>query len=115
MIGLSGGAMDGIDDPLIRRLVSIIVEAVSPEKVILFGSRAKGVARPDSDYDFLIIKPSIENEREISSAVYRALYRFPEHVSVDIVAIDAAKFERRRHDTGMIYEEADSRGIVVYG
>jgi uncharacterized protein len=41
---------------LLKQMVEIIVETVAPNKIILFGSRAKGMARADSDYDFMICK-----------------------------------------------------------
>ena len=102
-------------DTRIAGLVDLIVKAVHPEKIILFGSRAGPTARPDSDYDFLVIKSGIENERDVSRAVYRALFRYPEAVSVDIVAVDSAKFDDRKNDPWCIYKEANESGIIVYG
>lgn len=40
---------------LLDEMTKIIVEVADPEKVILFGSRARGTAGPHSDYDFLIV------------------------------------------------------------
>jgi UTP:GlnB (protein PII) uridylyltransferase len=42
----------------IQEMVRQIVEAVHPDKIILFGSHARGEAGPDSDVDLLIIAPS---------------------------------------------------------
>src|SRR6266545_3077422 len=44
-------------DPAITRLLSIIVDELRPLQVWLFGSRAEGRARPDSDYDILVVLP----------------------------------------------------------
>src|SRR5947199_10602378 len=44
-----------ISDPVVERVVKIIAEAIHPQKIILFGSRAQGTARPDSDLDLVII------------------------------------------------------------
>ena len=41
--------MARVDDTLLRRMTAAIVEAADPERVILFGSRARGDAGPDSD------------------------------------------------------------------
>jgi predicted nucleotidyltransferase len=46
------------DDPILQEIVRRIVAAVDPDKIILFGSRARGDAKPDSDYDILILAPS---------------------------------------------------------
>jgi predicted nucleotidyltransferase len=107
--------MEAIVDSQIAGLVAVIVKAVNPDTIILFGSRARATARPDSDYDFLVVKSGIENEREVSRAVYRALFRYPEPASVDIVAVDADKFEKRKDDPWCIYKEANETGTVVYG
>ena len=56
-------------DEIVRR----IVEAVDPDRIILFGSRARGDADPDSDYDILIIAPSSLPPGQRTVPVYRAL------------------------------------------
>ena len=45
---------EAVLDEIVRRLV----EAVDPDRIILFGSRARGDHRPDSDVDLLLVKPS---------------------------------------------------------
>jgi predicted nucleotidyltransferase len=44
--------------PILDELVARIRDAVQPERIVLFGSRARGTARPQSDFDILIIAPS---------------------------------------------------------
>lgn len=46
------------DEKLLNEAVARIVAAGEPLQVILFGSRARGDAHPDSDYDFLVIEES---------------------------------------------------------
>ena len=45
----------------IKETVSPIAMRYGVSKVLLFGSRARGEARPDSDYDFLISKGKVDN------------------------------------------------------
>ena len=47
-----------VTDELLQEGVRRILSAGSPLKIILFGSRARGTARPDSDLDLLIIEES---------------------------------------------------------
>ncbi|MBP8952465.1 MAG: nucleotidyltransferase domain-containing protein [Armatimonadetes bacterium] len=56
-------------DEIVRR----IREAVDPDKIILFGSRARGDAGPDSDYDILIIAPSDQPRWRRSAPLYSTL------------------------------------------
>ncbi len=45
-------------DASLQEMIHRIVATGNPQKIILFGSRARGGARPDSDYDLLLIEPS---------------------------------------------------------
>lgn len=45
-----------VTDQLIQEMTDIIVRGVNPRKVVLFGSHARGEARPGSDLDFLVIE-----------------------------------------------------------
>lgn len=47
-----------VTDELLGEIVSRILAVGSPDRIILFGSRARGTARPDSDLDLLIIEES---------------------------------------------------------
>lgn len=59
-----------VNEELLGEVVRRIVAVGSPHKIVLFGSRAKGDARPDSDLDILIIEDS-DLPRYARSARYR--------------------------------------------
>ena len=61
------------NDDLIRDVVRRIVQAAQPDRIILFGSRARGEARPDSDIDILVIKKSMEPGYRRDAVLYLAL------------------------------------------
>ena len=72
-----------------------------PEQTILFGSRARGDHRPDSDIDVLIIKdPSppedwLEDLRDRARTLQKA--RLPEASGIDVICMTAREFDTRRH------------------
>jgi predicted nucleotidyltransferase len=94
-------------DEVVRRLVA----AVDPEKIILFGSRARGDARPDSDYDFLVVKDSGSRHRA-SVPAYRALSGLG--ITKDIVFQSPADIASSRHAPSHLVARALEEGRVLY-
>jgi UTP:GlnB (protein PII) uridylyltransferase len=76
------GSMDPANNDLISDIVRRIVETAQPEKIILFGSRARGDARPNSDFDILVIKESSEPGYRRDAPLYVALAGLPVEVEV---------------------------------
>ena len=62
-----------LSDDLVREVVQRVVQAARPDKIILFGSRARGSARPDSDFDLVVIKNSDEPGYRRDASLYLAL------------------------------------------
>jgi len=50
-----GESPNGVNDPMLTELLRRLVQAYEPERVYLFGSRARGEGGPDSDYDLLLV------------------------------------------------------------
>ena len=71
------------DEP-IRRMVKRIVRRFAPDKIILFGSYARGEAGPDSDVDLLIVMPVSGSIRQMAVEIGVALHdiRVPKDVIV---------------------------------
>jgi predicted nucleotidyltransferase len=57
----------------LEQITRRIVEGFHPQRLILFGSRARGNERPDSDVDLLIVAPSDQPRWRRAVPVYRAL------------------------------------------
>jgi predicted nucleotidyltransferase len=68
-------------------IVQRVLNAGHPQKVVLFGSRARNLTHPQSDYDLLIVQPSNLPRSARSGAYYRALSDLP--VEVDIIVVTA--------------------------
>ncbi|MFN8498718.1 MAG: nucleotidyltransferase domain-containing protein [Anaerolineae bacterium] len=100
-------------DPL-PILVATIVEVGQPEQVILFGSRAIGTAKQDSDYDFLVVVRDGPNERELASRIYRALLARRLGVAVDVIVVNDSVLARNKDNPLLIYHRALREGRVMH-
>ena len=89
-----------------------IVEAAQPLKIILFGSRARGDARPDSDADLLVFETEVKNPVAESVRLRRVLKDLL--LPVDLLVVSRSKFDYWRDTPGTIYFEANLEGKVVY-
>lgn len=101
------------DKTIIDKIINAILQVIIPDKIILFGSQARGDSQPDSDYDILIIKSDIEDEIKIARKIYRNLIGLNE--SVDIIVEKLETIEKYKNTTGYIYEDALKEGVVIYG
>jgi len=92
-----------------------IVEAVHPEKIVLFGSRARGEGGDNSDVDLLIIeKESFEHRSRRSeiARIRRALAGF--HVAKDILLFDVEEERRWCESSNHVIAQALQEGRVLY-
>ncbi|HSB17493.1 MAG TPA: nucleotidyltransferase domain-containing protein [Bryobacteraceae bacterium] len=62
-----------VDDTVLSEIVRHLVAAVDPERIVLFGSRARGDSRPDSDVDLLIVKETDKPKHLRAIPAHRAL------------------------------------------
>ena len=111
--------MDGLSqvtDRLLRRMVARIVAVVQPEQVILFGSRARGDARDDSDVDLVIVEAlpfdATRSRREEAARIYTALAGF--RVPKDILLYSRDEIERLGVSKTHVLSRALEEGKVMY-
>ena len=69
-------------EDLTQDIIRRIVATAQPQRIVLFGSRARGDARPDSDFDLLVIKESSEPGYRRDAPLYAALADLPVEVDV---------------------------------
>jgi uncharacterized protein len=100
-----------MDNPL-EKAIEIIVQVADPDKIILFGSRARGNNSRDSDYDLLVLKKSVEKRRKLAQEIYLNFENIG--APVDVIVADLDKYEELKKDPYLIYIEADKEGKVVY-
>ncbi len=96
----------------IDRMVRRIVERFHPDRVILFGSHARGTAGRDSDVDLLVVMPLAGSKREKQLEVRLAVHEFK--VPKDIIVTTPEDFEWRKEIPGTVERPAAREGKVVY-
>ena len=99
-------------DDWLPAIVGRIVRAVDPRRVILFGSRARGDARPDSDYDLLVLLDEVEDRRSARIEIRRAFADLP--VAADVIVAAPAEVDPGRRGPRGIVQWASEQGRVVY-
>lgn len=93
-------------------IVGRIVGLVDPVRIILFGSRARGDARPDSDFDLLVVLDEIDDRRATRIAVRRSFTDLP--VAADVIVATDAELDPARRGPRGIVQWAAEQGRVVY-
>ncbi|MBV5322563.1 MAG: nucleotidyltransferase domain-containing protein [Ilumatobacteraceae bacterium] len=100
----------------IDQMVSIIVNEVDPETVILFGSHARGDARPDSDVDLMVIEQapfSAQRSRRAETArLSMALRDFP--FAKDVLLYSREEFDYWKDSPNHVVGRAQREGKVLH-
>ncbi|MBI5855730.1 MAG: nucleotidyltransferase domain-containing protein [Nitrospirae bacterium] len=102
-----------LDDPVPREMVTRLPSAFQPERLYLFGSHARGDARPESDYDLLMVLTSSPLPRyQREQAAFRALAGMS--VSKDILVLTRAEFDRQRNALCSLPATVEREGVLLY-
>ncbi|MEO5572075.1 MAG: nucleotidyltransferase domain-containing protein [Bacteroidia bacterium] len=102
---------DFSDKKILKNIVSRIVEIANPDRIILFGSRATGKARKDSDYDICVLKKKIKSRSEFIGKIYHGLNV---NAPVDIIATTISHFEESKDKWYYVYHDINKEGQVIY-
>jgi predicted nucleotidyltransferase len=97
----------------IQKITAQIIEKYKPEKIILFGSAARGDLKPDSDADLLIIKKDTplygtDRIRELSPMIDR-------NIPVDFLIYRPEEFDQRLKMGDPFLKTILREGKVLYG
>lgn len=101
-----------MSDKKLEEIINKILQIIKPDKIIMFGSRARGETRPDSDYDLLIIKTKINNIIKTEQAIYRNLLGIK--ANVDIIVRTPELIDKNKDIIGSLTGQALKDGILVY-
>ena len=84
----------------------------NPRRIVLFGSRARGDARPDSDVDLLVVLDEVASKHELAVAMRVAVADVP--LAKDIVVTTREEIARRGDLVGTVLRPALKDGRDVY-
>lgn len=108
--------MDKATEDILKEITRVIIEAVNPLKIILFGSHTRGNAAPDSDLDILIVEeypfaPSRSRIKEIGN-----IHRLLKHIRVpmDILVYSNQEFHEWMNAKNHVIAHAAREGRVLY-
>lgn len=105
---------------MLRGVIDVVVDHIDPRRIILFGSRARGDERPDSDYDLMVVEDDpapelaapIQRVGEIYVDFFDRLH--PDCGPVDLLLYSQSQVDRWRGSRGNVIGIAHHEGRVVY-
>ena len=103
-----GAPSSDVLDAIIRR----IVDVAQPDRIILFGSAARGEMGPDSDIDLLVVKSGVPHRGHLAEKIYVSLIGVP--ASVDVIVVTPEDLRRFRDKVGTVIRPALRDGREVY-
>ena len=102
-----------ISDETLRQVKERLVDGFAPERIILFGSQARGTADARSDVDILVVCPITGKRRHLMVKMDEALEDLD--CAFDIMILTPQEFQRDRQIPGTIGRYAQQEGKVLYG
>ncbi|MFZ5453918.1 MAG: nucleotidyltransferase domain-containing protein [Thermodesulfobacteriota bacterium] len=101
------------DDPVLHEILRRLVETFQPDRVYLFGSKARSEAGPDSDYDLLIVVPDeAPPEKKRSRLAYQALRGT--RAAADVLVWTREAFDSRLHLPASLPATITREGKLLY-
>ena len=101
-----------LSEKTLGEIIRRIVEVVQPEKIILFGSAARGEMGPSSDVDLLVVKNGEFDQSRLVGDVYVNLHGVGQ--AVDVILVTPEQVEQYRNTHCLIIAPALREGKEVY-
>jgi|SRR5208337_1255852 predicted nucleotidyltransferase len=102
-----------IDQKLIEEIIGRILAVTQAERIILFGSAARGEMTRDSDIDLIVLKKAAPGNPRKENVRLRQALRGLDH-AFDIIVMATERFEESKGVIGGIAYPANKYGKVIY-
>jgi predicted nucleotidyltransferase len=87
--------MNTIRDDILKEIIKRVVDVAHPERIIMFGSAARGEMGPNSDVDLLVIKNGEYDQSLLAGDIYMNLHGIKQ--AVDVILVTPEQVERYRN------------------
>jgi predicted nucleotidyltransferase len=101
-----------VSEEILKEVTRRIVDSFHPDKIILFGSQARGTADEKSDVDLLVICPIKNNRRELMLDIDKALEGM--RLARDILVLTSEEYEKGSKIPGNIARYVKLEGKTLY-
>ncbi|MDR2651965.1 MAG: nucleotidyltransferase domain-containing protein [Prevotellaceae bacterium] len=101
------------DEKILDKIRHTVKETAPDAKVILYGSRARGDARPDSDWDILVIIDKEKKDPSDFDRIAYPLYDLGIETDALISVFLYTKTEWEKRSCTLFYKNVESEGIVL--
>lgn len=99
---------------LIDRIVAALRQAVPVEEIWLFGSCARGDAKPDSDLDLLVVLADDHGLARPTLACYRAIRKLHTGIPADVMALARRRWEHEQAHPFGLFSDVRNEGVKLY-
>lgn len=101
-----------VPQPILDEIIRRIVEVAQPDRIIMFGSAARGELTPDSDIDLLVVKSGVPHRRRLAQQIHLSLFGIT--VPVDVIVVTPEDVRAFADKVGTIIGPALREGKEVY-
>jgi predicted nucleotidyltransferase len=105
-------AGDRPDPQVLEEIVRRVVAVARPERILMFGSAARGEMGPNSDIDLLVVKSGDYRRGRLAEEIYMSLFGIG--VPVDVIVVTPEDIERYRDCRAAVLAPALGEGTVLH-
>jgi predicted nucleotidyltransferase len=86
-----------VSQEILEEIIRRVVGTAQPERIILFGSAARGEMGPNSDVDLLVVKRGTYDRGRLAEEIYLNLHGVGQAVDVIVVTPELVEKYRDTH------------------